>query len=323
MKDNRDNILTVENLQKSFQVKVGYFFSQKVGTIRALDDVSFAVIRGETLGLVGESGCGKTTTGRIIARLIPGDGGKVNFDGGDILNREGKELQALRRRIQFIFQDPHSSLNPRMSIFQTVSEPLKIHRLVPKDQLVDAVDESLEEVGLNSSFMDRYPHQLSGGQRQRVIIARALALKPDFIVADEPVSALDVSVQAQILNLFCRLRRERGFSALFISHDLAVIRTVCQKVAVMYLGNIVETGPAQELFASPLHPYTQGLIKSAPHVGRDFSGSAISGDLPDPVNPPRGCSFHPRCSRAVDRCRVEKPAIEKIAPHRAVACHLV
>lgn len=314
-------ILSVRNLSKSYQVKRGYVFSRRVGTIRAVDGVSLDVPAGSTLGLVGESGCGKTTAGRIVARLIPADGGEVLFRGRDVLGLSGKALRDLRREIQFIFQDPLSSLNPRMSVGEIVAEPMEIHGTVPRKSLKEAAATCLEEAGLTPGFLDRFPHQLSGGQRQRVVIARALSLKPSLVVADEPVSALDVSVQAQVLNLFLHLRQKRGFSSLFISHDLAVIRNVCRDVAVMYLGRIVESGPVDEVFGSPLHPYTRGLMESAPDPARRHPGSTIPGDLPDPMDTPSGCPYHPRCPRAEDECRMILPSLEEKKPGRSAACH--
>jgi oligopeptide transport system ATP-binding protein len=317
-----DSILQVNNLTKNYLVKVGHFLARRQAEIRAVDDVSFDVKRGEVFGLVGESGCGKTTAGRLIARLLPADAGKVVFEGEDVFSLSGKALRALRRKIQFIFQDPLSSLNPRMSIGEIVSEPMEIHKIFPQKQLKDAVISCLEEVGLNSGFLGRFPHQLSGGQRQRVLIARALSLSPTFVVADEPVSALDVSVQAQVLNLLEEIRSRRGFSSLFISHDLAVVRNLCQRIAVMYMGNIVETGAVEDIFKNPLHPYTRGLLESAPDLGRKSAGRIIPGDIPDPLDPPPGCKFHPRCPEATANCRITTPRLEGKKPGRMVSCIL-
>jgi oligopeptide/dipeptide ABC transporter ATP-binding protein len=318
----QDVILQVNNLVRNFSVNVGYFFSRRLGNIRAVDDLNFDVKTGETFGLVGESGCGKTTAGRIISGLIPADAGQVIFRGHSIFDLSPDKLREIRREIQMIFQDPLSSLNPRMTIADTVSEPLLVHRSVPKNQFRDRVIQALEEVNLNPELMDRYPHQLSGGQRQRILIARALILSPSFIVADEPVSALDVSIQAQILNLLKDLQTRRNFSCLFISHDLAVIRYICRRVGVMYMGKMVEIGPGEDLFLNPLHPYTQALKKSSPDIKKMDTGYMISGNTPDPTNPPAGCPFHPRCPEVFDECRVKKPGLVEKSPGRFVACHL-
>ncbi|MCE1247576.1 MAG: ABC transporter ATP-binding protein [Firmicutes bacterium] len=318
---SNDTIIDVINLKKSFPVKTGYFFSGKTAILKAVDNVSFSVKKGETCALVGESGCGKTTTGRIIAGLAPADGGSVKFEGREILNLKGGELRKQRKNIQFIFQDPLSSLNPRMSIKEIVAEPLEIHKIVSKSELYDKVVSCLSEVGLDSSFAVRFPHQLSGGQRQRVLIARALSLSPSFLIADEPVSALDVSIQAQVINMLRDLREKLGFSCLFISHDLAVVRNFCQKAAVMYLGRIVEMADIQSLFDNPLHPYTKGLLESVPDVGRFERKPAIKGDPPDPLKIPSGCSFRPRCPKAEKICEEKEPVLEEKQQGRTAACH--
>ena len=319
---NNENILEVSNLLKTFQIKTGFFFAQKHGTINAVNKISFFVKPGETLGLVGESGCGKTTTGRIITGLISADGGSVKFRGEEVLGKKGAELRKLRKKIQIVFQDPLSSLNPRMSIFEIVSEPLEVHKIVDKKQLRDKVISCLEEVGLDKSFADRFPHQLSGGQRQRVSIARALSLSPEFLVADEPVSALDVSIQAQIINMLEDLRNKLKFSCLFISHDLAVVKNISQRTAVMYMGKIVEMGITQDLFKDPLHPYTIGLIQSVPDINTPGKYKIIPGDIPDPLNLPPGCPFQPRCPIAKDICKEQPPLPEDKGNGRIVACHL-
>lgn len=291
--------------------------------INAVNGISFGVKKGQTFGLVGESGCGKSTVSKLIARLLPADSGEIFFEGEEISRLKGKLLKNLRRKIQIIFQDPLSSLNPRMSIMEILAEPLIIHNLVKKEKIRDAAAKSLEEVGLDPVYLSRFPHQLSGGQRQRVLIARALSLSPDFIVADEPVSALDVSVQAQILNLFMDLRQERNFSSLFISHDLAVVRYVSSRIGVMYLGNLVETGPAEEVFNNPLHPYTRLLVESAPHIGKRKTATMIQGRIPDPLETPTGCVFKPRCPLAEQICSEIIPPLKNKTAYRKVACHLV
>lgn len=319
---NNENILEVHSLLKTFHIKTGFVFARKHGIINAVDNVSFFVKPGETLGLVGESGCGKTTTGRIITGLISADGGSVKFRGEEILGRKGSNLRKIRRKIQIVFQDPLSSLNPRMSIFEIIAEPLEVHKIVEKSQLRDKVISCLEDVGLDKSFIDRFPHQLSGGQRQRISIARALSLSPEFLVADEPVSALDVSIQAQIINMLEDLRNKLKFSCLFISHDLAVVKNISQRTAVMYMGKIVETGVTDELFKSPLHPYTVGLIESVPDINTPGKYRIIPGDIPDPLNLPPGCPFQPRCPIAKDICKEQVPQPEDKGEGRIVACHL-
>jgi oligopeptide/dipeptide ABC transporter ATP-binding protein len=316
-----DLLIDVINLKKTFPVKTGYFFSGKTAVLKAVDDVSFQVNRGETCALVGESGCGKTTTGRILAGLTTADSGSVKYNNEEILNLKGDNLRRMRKKIQIVFQDPLSSLNPRMSIREIIAEPLEIHRVVSKKDISEKVASCLEEVGLDSSFISRYPHQLSGGQRQRVLIARALSLSPEFLIADEPVSALDVSIQAQIINMLRDLREKLGFSCLFISHDLAVVRNFCQKAAVMYLGRIVEMGEISALFEKPLHPYTRGLLESVPDAGRFERKTAIKGDPPDPLKIPSGCSFRPRCPKAQDICAQKEPMIEEKEKGRMAACH--
>jgi len=321
MSADNDCILRVKNLMKEFPVQTGYFFAKKHGTIKAVDNVCLDVIKGETFGLVGESGCGKTTMGRIIAGLISPDSGKIIFEGKEIQDVKGESRRTLRRKIQIIFQDPLSSLNPRMSILDIVSEPLRIHNIVPKSKLKEEVIKKLEDVGLNATFLNRFPHQLSGGQRQRVLIARSLSLSPSFIVADEPVSALDVSIQAQIINMLESLREKIGFSCLFISHNLAVVRNISRRVAVMYLGRIVEIGPTGSIYRKPLHPYTKGLLESVPDITGSGKLSIIPGEPPDPLNIPPGCPFHPRCDNSLGICKESKPPLEEKSEGRFVACH--
>jgi peptide/nickel transport system ATP-binding protein len=317
------DLVQIEDLKVHFPVS-----GRRGAVVRAVDGVSLSIRRGETLGLVGESGCGKTTVGRSILRLVEITDGRVWFDGADIGTLSAAELRHLRRRMQMVFQDPYSSLNPRQSIGQIVAEPLRVHGLVPHSQLMPRVYELLDVVGLPAGTANRYPHELSGGQRQRVGIARALAPRPDLIVADEPVSALDVSIQAQIVNLLADLQAQFALTYLFISHDLAVIRHICDRVAVMYLGTIVEVSPSPPLYANPLHPYTQALLSAVPIPDPLVQRERIilSGDLPSPVDVPSGCRFHTRCPYAQpQRCPDEEPALRQLSvarpPVHAVACH--
>jgi peptide/nickel transport system ATP-binding protein len=315
----------VEDLRVWFPIKSGLVLDRHVGDVRAVDGVSFTIDRGETFGLVGESGCGKSTVGRTLLRLYRPTAGRIRFDGQDITELGEGELRPLRQRMQMIFQDPYASLNPRHSVGRIVGEPLRAHDLATKRQASARVKELLSVVGLPPDAAGRYPHEFSGGQRQRIGLARALALNPDFVVADEPVSALDVSIQAQIINLLERLQREFSLTYLFIAHDLAVVRHISDRIAVMYLGTIVEVSPAGELYEDPLHPYTISLLSAVPipdpEVELRREAILLVGDLPSPANPPPGCRFHTRCPYAQEtRCRDEEPVLRQVAGHE-VACH--
>ncbi|MGE0352308.1 MAG: ABC transporter ATP-binding protein [Gemmatimonadales bacterium] len=314
-------LLAVQDLVKHYE---GSGLLQKTAAVRAVDGVSFEVGRGETLALVGESGCGKSTVGRAILRLTEPSAGQIHFEGDDLLRLGREALRRRRRQMQIIFQDPYSSLNPRMSIGNAIAEGIRIHRLAPAREIPARVAALLEEVGLDPSYASRYPHEFSGGQRQRIGIARALAVEPSFIVCDEPVSALDVSVQAQVLNLLADLQARRGLSYLFIAHDLAVVRQIAHRVAVMYLGKLVEVGPTEALLSAPAHPYTRALLSAVPEPDPNLQRQRIilSGDLPSPADPPSGCRFHTRCYhwRRDQRCETEPPALRPV-DRTAVACH--
>ena len=316
-------LLAIEHLVKDYHTPGGLF--SKAGTVRAVDHVSLSVAHGEALGLVGESGSGKTTLGRCILRLIKATSGRVIFDGLDVFAMQPKALRALRRRMQIVFQDPFGSLNPRMTVGAAVREPIEVHGIAKKAQAKMRVAALFREVGLDPSYTDRYPHQLSGGQRQRVGIARALSVEPGFLVLDEPVAALDVSVQAQVLNLLADLRERRGLTYLFIAHDLAVVRHIAHRVAVMYLGKLMEVAPAAAIYERPLHPYTTSLLSAIPvpdpHAQRQRI--VLHGDVPSPRHPPPGCVFHPRCPhpKKDERCRTEVPLLREIEPGRWAACH--
>jgi oligopeptide transport system ATP-binding protein len=308
-----ENILEVKNLKKYFPIRKGLLL-REVGQVKAVDDVSLTVRRGETLGLVGESGCGKSTLGRTLIRLYEPTAGEVSFEGENFLHAKGENLRQKRKNIQMIFQDPYASLDPRMTIGQILSQPFAIHGLFTAEERIRKVKELLQTVGLKASQVNRYPHEFSGGQRQRISIARAIALNPRLVIADEPVSALDVSIQAQILNLMKDLQESLQLTYVFISHDLSVIEHLCDRIAVMYLGKIVEIASRDELFKNPQHPYTQALIAAIPRVGegKKQMKKSLSGEVPSPINPPSGCPFHPRCPHRMDVCSQKLPLLR---PH--------
>ncbi len=315
-------LVEARGLSKRFPVLGGALGLSRVAELRAVEEVDLQIGRAEVLGLVGESGCGKSTLGRLLIRLIDPSAGEVRFEGADLAKAEGAALRALRRRMQMVFQDPFGSLNPRMRVGEIVAEPLRLAGVPRQDRAARAVG-LLAQVGLTAEHAGRYPHQFSGGQRQRIGIARALALDPALVICDEPVSALDVSVQAQVVNLLRDLQRARGLSYLFVSHDLRVVRHVSDRVAVMYLGRIVEAGPTRALYAAPLHPYTRALLAAAPvaRPGARPPAAPLAGEIPSPLSPPPGCAFHPRCPSAVPRCREERPVL-RAEGDRQVACHL-
>ena len=316
--------LELRDVKTHFPVEHGLVFRRRVGTVRAVDGVSLTLRQGEILGLVGESGCGKSTLGRTILQLLPTSEGTVVLGGRNLTALRGAELRAARADFQMIFQDPYASLNPRMTVFDTLAEALRSHRAVPTSELPARVAALMEKVGLAPRYQRKYPHEFSGGQRQRIAIARALAVEPKLIVADEPVSALDVSNQAQIINLLAKLSREMGLTLVFISHDLAVVRHIADRIAVMYLGKLVELGPAAEVFDHPLHPYAQALVSAVavpnPVKARERKRIVLAGDPPSPLNPPSGCAFHPRCQYAVAACQTQVPGLEEFTPGREVAC---
>lgn len=316
-------LLEVNDLKKHFPIKGG-LFSRVVGHVRAVDGITFKIKKGTTMGLVGESGCGKSTAGRTILRLLEKTSGEVLYNGVDVNKLSKKEMRQMRTKMQIIFQDPYSSLSPRLPIGEIIGEAVREHGIVPKDQLNDYIDQIMSECGLQPYHKDRYPHEFSGGQRQRICIARALALNPDFIVCDEPVSALDVSIQAQIINLLKKLQQEHGLTYLFISHDLSVVEHISDTIGVMYLGNLVETGDKEDIFRNPLHPYTQALFSAIPMPDPDVKMNRVllEGNIPSPANPPKGCKFHTRCSKCMERCKTEEPASYEVEPGHFVSCHL-
>ena len=317
-------ILMVNDLKKYFPIKGG-MVSRTVGQVKAVDGVTFNLKRGTTMGLVGESGCGKTTTGRTILRLSgEKTGGQVLFNGQEVYDLSNKEMRALRTKMQIIFQDPFSSLSPRMPVGEIIGEAVREHNLVPKAEFNDYIDQIMDECGLQSFHKDRYPHEFSGGQRQRICIARALALNPEFVVCDEPVSALDVSIQAQIINLLRKLQQERNLTYLFISHDLSVVEHISDTVGVMYLGNLVEYGATADIFKHPLHPYTEALFSAIPipDPKAKMNRIVLEGTIPSPANPPSGCKFHTRCSHCTQRCKEEAPRQIEVEPGHYVVCHL-
>ncbi|MFN8369149.1 MAG: oligopeptide/dipeptide ABC transporter ATP-binding protein [Bacteriovoracaceae bacterium] len=322
MKENYEYLLEVKNLYKEFPVKGG-LLGRKTGAVRAVNNVSFAIKRGETLGLVGESGCGKSTLGRSILRLIEPTSGQVFFKGKNLLDLNARELREMRRKIQIIFQDPYASLNPRMTVSAILSEPLRIHNLFSSPELMQKrLYQLLDYVQLPKDALNKYPHEFSGGQRQRICIARALAVEPEFIVCDEPVSALDVSVQAQVINLLMDLQKELGLTYLFIAHDLKVVEFISDRVSVMYLGNIVETAKSNEIYGDCKHPYTKSLISAIPFPNPNLVKERIilKGDVPSPMNPPTGCPFHPRCFNAVKECSEKFPEIKNVSGTHEFRC---
>jgi oligopeptide transport system ATP-binding protein len=320
---NTAPLLSVRDLMKHYPVRKGMFLAKQIGIVRAVDGVSFDVNRGETLALVGESGCGKSTTARLVLRLIEPSAGRIAFAGNDITQVKGAAQRAMRRHMQIIFQDPFASLNPRLTVVETLTEPMLVHRIGDDASRRAKALDLLRLVGLRDFHAQRYPHEFSGGQRQRIGIARALAVNPELIVCDEPVSALDVSIQAQVINLLKDLQRRFALSYLFIAHDLAVVKHVADRIAVMYLGQIVELAPKRALFEAPQHPYTRALLAAIPHPDPSRRGQVkpLQGDVPSPLNPPSGCRFHTRCPFVQDRCRVEMPKLRTVGDGHSTACH--
>ncbi len=319
------NLLEVTNLVKHFPIKSGLLIDRQVGAVRAVDDVTFSVREGETLGLVGESGCGKSTLCRTVVKLLEPTSGSIRFEGTEIAELNRRDLRPLRRQMQMIFQDPYASLNPRKRVGQIVGDPLKLHGMASGSQLRREVQELLERVGLSAEHYNRFPHEFSGGQRQRIGIARALALRPKLVIADEPVSALDVSIQAQIINLLDDLQDEFKLTYVFVAHDLGVVRHVADRVAVMYLGKVVELGPADDVYENPIHPYTVSLLSAVPipdpRENREREQVVLEGDVPSPANPPSACRFHTRCPRATDICSEVEPDLIEHRPRHWAACH--
>ena len=318
-------LLSVKDLNKHFPIKSGIIFKKSNAYVHAVDGVSFDIYKGETLGLVGESGCGKSTTGRTVLQLYKPTSGSVMFDGKDLATLKGNELRAIRKDLQMIFQDPYASLNPRMTVGQIIGEPMDIHNTYRGEKQTKRVKELLELVGLNPAFINRYPHEFSGGQRQRIGIARALALEPKLIVCDEPISALDVSIQAQVVNLLEDLQKEMDLTYLFIAHDLSMVRHISNRIAVMYLGIIIELAERNELYKNPMHPYSQALLSAVPYPDPEIEENRqriiLEGDVPSPVNPPSGCRFRTRCRFAKDICAKERPEFKEVKPGHFVACH--
>jgi oligopeptide transport system ATP-binding protein len=323
----RQVLVQVKELKKYFPITQGIIIQRVVGAVKAVDEVTFDIYKGETLGLVGESGCGKTTTGRTILQLYRPTSGDIYYDNVDLVSASSKKLRDMRKRMQMIFQDPYASLNSRWTISRIIGEPLRVHKLYSKQEQRGRVEELLEMVSISSHSVNRYPHEFSGGQRQRIGIARALASEPEFIVCDEPISALDVSIQAQVVNLLEDLQERLGLTYLFIAHDLSMVRHICNRVAVMYLGVLVELTDRDELYTNPLHPYTQALLSAVPipdpTVTRARQRTILEGDPPSPINPPSGCRFHPRCPIAQDYCSVDTPVWREVKPGHLVACHEV
>ncbi|HXC01966.1 MAG TPA: oligopeptide/dipeptide ABC transporter ATP-binding protein [Opitutaceae bacterium] len=319
-----DDILELRDVKTHFPVYRGFVFKRPAGAVRAVDGVTLNLGRGEVLGLVGESGCGKSTLARTILQLVPTTGGAVVLSGKNLTTATAGEIKTARRDLQMVFQDPYASLNPRMNVFAALAEPLLVHRVCPRQEVPARVAELMKQVGLDPRFMQKYPHEFSGGQRQRIAIARALALQPKVIIADEPVSALDVSIQAQILNLLAQLVRDMNLSLIFIAHDLSVVKHISDRIAVMYLGKIVELGPAADVIERPRHPYTRALVSAIPTPDPDAERARqrimLPGDPPSPINPPAGCAFHPRCQFAQEKCKATVPPLVPAGPNREAAC---
>jgi len=322
-----DILVRVENLKKHFPIRRGFLIQRQVGAIKAVDGISFDIHRGETLGLVGESGCGKTTTGRTVLQLYRPTSGTVYFEGENLVDMKGERLRRQRRKMQMIFQDPYASLNPRMTVGRIIREPLEVHNVGSAKERQARVQELLGLVGMNQHFVNRYPHEFSGGQRQRIGVARALALNPSFIVCDEPISAFDVSIQAQVVNLLEDLQAELGLTYLFIAHDLSMVRHISNRVAVMYLGKIVELTDRNTLYSDPQHPYTEALLSAVPipdpEVDEKRGRIILEGEVPSPANPPVGCNFNTRCPKVMQVCREVDPEFKEVAPGHWCACHLI